>query len=101
MVSGQIRLSAKPRPLQCARVGERMAVMGDVPERLCGEGDRVERVDPCEELVIDHAALDEDALRHRVDCAEHLPVLAGAQQVPNVCSAMSGRVLSLPPLTTT
>jgi len=32
--------------------GERMAAMGD---GLCGKSDRVERVDPCEELVVDYA----------------------------------------------
>lgn len=35
--------------------GEWMAVVGDVPEGLCGKSERVERVDSCEELGVDHA----------------------------------------------
>jgi len=58
-----------------------MAIVGDVPERLPGEGDRLDSVDSSEELLVDHARLDEDALGHRVDGTQDAPELAGAQEV--------------------
>ena len=61
--------------------GERMAIVGDVPERPPGEGGRLDRVDSSEELLVDHARLDENALGHCVDGAQDASELAGAQEV--------------------
>ena len=41
-------------------------VVSRVPECLAGEGGRLDRVDSSDELLINHARLDEDALGHRV-----------------------------------
>jgi hypothetical protein len=37
-----------------------------MPECLTGEGGRLDRVDSSDELLIDPARLDEDALGHRI-----------------------------------
>ena len=41
-------------------------VVRQMPECLTGEGGRLDRVDSSDELLIDHARLDEDALGHRI-----------------------------------
>lgn len=56
-------------------------VVGQMPECLTGEGDRLDRVDPSDELLIDHGRLDEDALGHCIYRPQHAPKLARAQQV--------------------
>ena len=58
-----------------------MAIVGDVPKCLPGEGSRFDRVDSSEELLVDHARLDEDALGHCVDGTQDAPELAGTQKV--------------------
>jgi hypothetical protein len=64
-----------------AYAGERMVIMSEVSECATGKGDRLDRVDSSEELLVDHAWLDEDALGHRVYRAQHTSELARAQQV--------------------
>ncbi len=64
-----------------AHARERVMVVGQMPECLTGEGGRLDRVDSSDELLIDHARLDEDALGHRVYRSQHAPKLARAQQV--------------------
>ena len=64
-----------------AHTRERMVVVSEVPECLPGEGGRLDRVDSSEELLVDHARLDEDALGHCVYRPKHASELAHAQQV--------------------
>ncbi len=74
--------SASPRQVDSgAHARERVVVVSQVPECLTGEGSRLDRVDSSDELLIDHARLDEDALGHRVYRPQHSPELASAQQV--------------------
>ncbi len=49
-----------------AHARERVMVVRQMPECLTGEGGRLDRVDSSDELLIDHARLDEDALGHRI-----------------------------------
>ncbi len=55
-----------------------MAILRDVTERLTCKGRWFDTVDSSEEVLIDHAKLDEDALGHCVDGAEHASELARA-----------------------
>lgn len=56
-------------------------IMSEVSECATGKRDRLDRVDSSEELLVDHARLDEDALGHRVYRAQHTSEPACAQQV--------------------
>ena len=64
-----------------AHAREWMVVVSQMPECLTGEGGRLDRVDSSDELLIDHARLDEDALGHRVYHTQHAPELARTQQI--------------------
>jgi hypothetical protein len=60
---------------------ERMVIVSEVPKYLPGEGGRLDRVDSSEELLVDHARLDEDALGHRVYRPKHASELARAEKI--------------------